>query len=49
MTLLWLCAYAAAVSRAGDLLRRSKIRRIVDAVVGATLVAFGIRLASDPR
>jgi threonine/homoserine/homoserine lactone efflux protein len=49
MTLLWLCAYAAAVAKAGDLLRRSKIRRIVDAVVGATLVAFGIRLASDPR
>ena len=49
MTLLWLSAYAAAVARAGDFLRRSKVRRLVDAVVGATLVAFGIRLASEPR
>jgi threonine/homoserine/homoserine lactone efflux protein len=49
MTLLWLSAYAAAVSKAGDFLRRSKIRRLVDAVVGATLVAFGVRLASDSR
>jgi threonine/homoserine/homoserine lactone efflux protein len=49
MTLLWLSAYAAAVARAGDFVRRSKVRRLVDAVVGATLVAFGIRLASEPR
>lgn len=49
MTLLWLSSYAAAVARAGDFLRRSRVRRLVDAVVGATLVAFGIRLASEPR
>lgn len=49
MTLLWLSAYAAAVAKAGDLFRGSKFRRLVDAVVGATLVAFGIRLAADPR
>ncbi len=49
MTLVWLTAYAFAVAKAGDVLRRPKIRRIVDAVVGAVLVAFGVRLASDPR
>jgi threonine/homoserine/homoserine lactone efflux protein len=49
MTLVWLTAYALAVAKAGDVLRRPKIRRIIDAVVGAVLVAFGVRLASDPR
>jgi threonine/homoserine/homoserine lactone efflux protein len=49
MTLLWLSAYAVAVARAGDLLRRPRIRRLVDAVVGVVLVAFGVRLASEPR
>jgi len=49
MTLSWLTAYALAVAKAGDVLRRPKIRRIIDAVVGAVLVAFGVRLASDAR
>ncbi len=49
MTLVWLTAYAFAVAKAGDVLRRPKIRRILDAVVGAVLVAFGVRLASDAR
>jgi threonine/homoserine/homoserine lactone efflux protein len=49
MTLLWLSAYAVAVARAGDLLRRPRIRRLVDAVVGVVLVAFGVRLASETR
>ena len=49
MTLVWLTAYAFAVAKAGDVLRRPKIRRIIDAVVGAVLIAFGLRLASDSR
>lgn len=49
MTLAWLGAYALAVAKAGDFLRRPTIRRMMDAVVGAVLVAFGLRLASDPR
>jgi threonine/homoserine/homoserine lactone efflux protein len=49
MTLVWLTAYAFAVAKAGDFLRRPRIRRLIDAVVGAVLVAFGIRLASHPR
>jgi threonine/homoserine/homoserine lactone efflux protein len=48
MTLLWLTAYAVVVARASDVLRRPKVRRMVDAVVGAVLVAFGLRLAADP-
>lgn len=49
MTLVWLAAYAFAVSRAGDVLARPAIRRALDLVVGTVLVAFGIRLASQQR
>ena len=49
MTLLWLSAYAVAVARAGDVLRRTGIRRALDAVTGAVLVAFGLRLATERR
>jgi threonine/homoserine/homoserine lactone efflux protein len=48
MTLVWLTAYAFAVARAGDVLRRSAIRGTIEAVTGILLVAFGIRLAA-PR
>jgi threonine/homoserine/homoserine lactone efflux protein len=49
MTLLWLTAYALAVAKAGDVLRRPRVRRLIDAVVGVVLVAFGLRLASETR
>jgi threonine/homoserine/homoserine lactone efflux protein len=49
MTLAWLSAYAVVVARAGDLLRRPRIRRTIDAVVGVVLVVFGVRLASEAR
>jgi threonine/homoserine/homoserine lactone efflux protein len=49
MTLVWLTAYAAAVARAGDVLRRPRIRRLLDALVGAVLVTLGLRLATDRR
>jgi threonine/homoserine/homoserine lactone efflux protein len=46
-TLAWLCLYAVAVDRAASLLRRSRVRRALDAVTGAVLVALGLRLATD--
>ena len=46
LTLVWLTAYAAVVARAGDLLRRERVRRSLDAVLGVVLVAFGVRLAA---
>jgi threonine/homoserine/homoserine lactone efflux protein len=49
MTLAWLTAYALAVARAGDVLRRAGIRRWLDGVTGAVLVALGLRLASESR
>jgi threonine/homoserine/homoserine lactone efflux protein len=47
LTLIWLSAYAVAVAKAGDVLRRPVIRRVFDAVLGAVLVALGVRLAAD--
>ena len=49
LTLAWLSAYAAAVARAGDALRRPAVRRALDAVTGAILVALGLRLATERR
>ena len=43
MTVTWL----SLVARAGVILRRPRVRRVVDAVVGAALVAFGVRLATE--
>lgn len=47
MTLVWLSAYAVAVARVGDVLRRPSVRRAFDAILGAVLVALGIRLATE--
>jgi threonine/homoserine/homoserine lactone efflux protein len=47
LTLLWLLGYAVAVARAGDVLRRPSVQRVVDGITGTVLVAFGIRLASE--
>ncbi|HEU6444223.1 MAG TPA: LysE family translocator [Gaiellaceae bacterium] len=49
MTFVWLSAYAFAVARVGDVLRRPAVRRVFDAILGAVLVALGIRLAAERR
>jgi threonine/homoserine/homoserine lactone efflux protein len=49
LTMLWLSAYAVAVARAGDVLRRPRVRRSMDAVTGTALVALGVRLAGTDR
>jgi threonine/homoserine/homoserine lactone efflux protein len=49
MTFVWLSAYGAAVAKAGDVLRRPRIRRVLDAVTGTVLVAFGLRVATESR
>jgi threonine/homoserine/homoserine lactone efflux protein len=49
MTLAWLTAYAFAVARVGNVLRRSGARRAIEGVTGAVLIAFGLRLASEHR
>jgi threonine/homoserine/homoserine lactone efflux protein len=47
LTLVWLSIYAVVVARVGDVLRRSNVRRALDAITGAVLVAFGVRLAFE--
>ena len=49
LTFLWLSGYAWAVARAGDVLRRPRIRRALDRITGVVLVAFGLRLAAESR
>jgi threonine/homoserine/homoserine lactone efflux protein len=48
MTFVWLSAYAFVVARAGDVFRKPKVKRTLDAVLGVALVAFGVRLAAEP-
>jgi threonine/homoserine/homoserine lactone efflux protein len=47
MTLVWLTAYAFAVARVGNVLRRPSVRRILEAVTGVVLTALGLRLATQ--
>jgi threonine/homoserine/homoserine lactone efflux protein len=49
LTLVWLTGYAFAVAKAGDFLRRPKIRRAIEGVTGAVLVALGLRVATMQR
>jgi threonine/homoserine/homoserine lactone efflux protein len=47
LTLVWLTAYAFAVAKAGDFLRRTRVRRVLDTLTGAALVALGLRVVTD--
>jgi threonine/homoserine/homoserine lactone efflux protein len=49
MTFVWLVVYSVVVARAGEVLRRPRIRRALDAVMGAALVAIGVRVATERR
>jgi len=49
MGLAWLTTYALLVARIGSLLRKRTAQRVVNAVVGTALTAFGLRLAFERR
>ena len=49
MTLTWLTCYSLAVAAVGHVLRSSGVRRAVEAVTGATLMALGLGLAAESR
>jgi threonine/homoserine/homoserine lactone efflux protein len=49
MGLVWLTGYALLVAKIGALLRRSAVRRAVNAVAGTVLTALGVRLAFERR
>jgi len=47
MTFVWLVAYGTVVAKAGDVLRRPRVRRVLEGLTGAVLLAFGVRLATE--
>jgi threonine/homoserine/homoserine lactone efflux protein len=47
MTFIWLAAYALMVARAGEVLLRPRVRRAIEALTGAVLIALGLRLATE--
>ena len=47
MTLVWLTAYAVVVSRAQGFLRRTGVKRALEAATGTVLIALGVRLAAE--
>jgi threonine/homoserine/homoserine lactone efflux protein len=49
MALIWLTLYALAVARAGDFLRRRNVRRALEGLMGAALIALGLRIAAEHR
>jgi threonine/homoserine/homoserine lactone efflux protein len=49
LTLIWLTAYAFAVAKAGDFLRRTRARRAIDGLTGIVLVGLGLRVAAESR
>jgi RhtB (resistance to homoserine/threonine) family protein len=49
MTAAWLCAYAVAAARASGILQRPSVRRALDRLTGAVLIALGLRLATERR
>ena len=49
MGLVWLLGYAALAARGRELLRRPRVRRALDRMIGVTLVALGVRLAFERR
>jgi threonine/homoserine/homoserine lactone efflux protein len=49
LTFAWLTIYAFAIARIGTVLRRSKIRRTLEAAMGTVLIALGLRLTAEQR
>ena len=49
MGLVWLTGYATLVTRAGDVLRRPRVKRALDRVTGGVLIALGVRLTIEKR
>jgi RhtB (resistance to homoserine/threonine) family protein len=49
LTLVWLCGYAVAASRASGVLQRPRVRRALDRLTGVVLIGLGVRLATERR
>jgi RhtB (resistance to homoserine/threonine) family protein len=49
MTVVWLCGYALVAVKASAVLRRRRVKAVIDRVSGVILIGFGIRLAFERR
>ncbi len=49
LSLGWLTGCAIVFSRSGSVLRRPRIRRLLDALTGTVLIGFGLRVAAEAR
>lgn len=49
LTFVWLACYAALIAKAGDFLRRPRVRRAIEGVTGTLLIALGLRIAAEHR
>jgi threonine/homoserine/homoserine lactone efflux protein len=49
LTFAWLVAYSVAVAKASDVLRRPRIRRTIEGLTGAPIVALALRVATAHR
>ena len=47
LTLAWLSGYAIAVERFGGWVRKTGVRRVLDAILGAVLVGLGLRVGAE--
>lgn len=47
LTLAWLTGYSIAVERLGGWLRNNRVRRVLDAILGAVLVGLGLRVGAE--
>ena len=49
LTLLWLACYAGLIAALDQVLRRSRVRRIVEGLSGAGLIGLGVGVAAEAR
>ena len=49
LTFAWLALYAAVVAKAGAVLLRPHVKRWIEGVTGAVLIALGLRIATESR
>jgi threonine/homoserine/homoserine lactone efflux protein len=47
MTLTWLTAYSVVVAKLGEVLRRGRIRQMLEAITGLALIGLGLRVAAE--
>jgi threonine/homoserine/homoserine lactone efflux protein len=47
LTFVWLAGYATAVAKAGDVLHRISVRRLLDSITGTVLIGLGARIAVE--